>query len=412
MIRRAVTVGATLLLLLASIGGGPVIAGDQPDDQSAIIAANNVAEDQAYADKFGTSTDEATARRLDRRAIDESLAVWRERGDEFTGVYFTHTADAYTLHIVVKEGVDATLDLPQTETITTVYETAPRSWNELLDLQAQVAGTEGIGHTWPEITTGQLDIEASGTVAEQLTSQYGDAVNIVAPQEHSAISCATRTSCSDVRGGIQLYPSDDSGDICTLGFIAASNSNGHWKALTAGHCGTEDGWENTNSGFFIGATQTNCWAFAACRFSDYDVQAINCANNTTCHTPRNCVWSSGSGNCYAITGVKGGGFINLGDVMTQTAWDRGPLSSQVSHVHLNMGHTCFFCDDDIGFATNVGMHGGDSGSPAAVDNKAAGMAVGSDGDNSGETDYAYANDGASNGAQYFLDVSICTTSSC
>ena len=117
------------------------------------------------------------------------------------------------------------------QTLKVVYETAPRSWADLMELQAAIVDLDGVTATAPTVQNGTLEVQASSAVGPGLIAQYGDAVQLVDNLAGDIISCNTRTSCDSPRAAIQIYPADDSGFICTLGFIVKANSSGNLKAV-------------------------------------------------------------------------------------------------------------------------------------------------------------------------------------
>jgi len=412
---RAAAIGALLALCLSAGGVPAAIADDEPEDQSALVADNQAQTVEDYAEFHDVSTTEAAAEIADRDAVDEALGAFDR--DVFGGVYFTHDG-GYTLHIVRAQGHDAgTIELPETPALDVLYEAGSYTYNELLELQGSITAYEGVVWTAPNETTGQVDAYVlTDEQAAALSAEFGKAVNVSLGEAPENLSCTDESSCDIPRGGLRIWPDDNNGELCTSGFIGKSVGGGFIKMLTVGHCGNETWDVGGTAGWTIGTTQLNCNSVLACNPGggaalNYDVEKVGCGS-VQCPTPRNCVyWQSASNRCYVITGVKGDTTIHVGDTVyldgATTEGQNGgfAVTDDVNAVN-SQWYSCGGCSYNVGFQVSHQMQAGDSGGPVFMNNKAWGM-MSNSGPGTGAVNMIYADT-----AEFYVDVSICLSSSC
>jgi len=209
-------------MVVATLIGGTwaAVAADKQNEwptvqeQQAAALAMDIA---SYAKGHDVSAEEAAARLADREAVDAVLGTLRtEHGDEFADAYFTHDK-GFTVHILQVVGHEgATLELPATKTLNVVYETAPRSWNQLYALHKVVEGLavkgeiklSAQGINLDSLLTGKIWVTVKDEAsAETVRKVGGDAVNVmisdIEPQAITA-SCPDRFDCRPVQGGIAI----------------------------------------------------------------------------------------------------------------------------------------------------------------------------------------------------------------
>jgi hypothetical protein len=112
-----------------------------------------------------------------------------------------------------------------------------------------------------------------------LAGRYGSAVVLEAATPTVFDTCSSMNYCWPLKGGLRIYPTEETAAKCTLGFLGRRNDTNAMVALTAGHCialggdGVDDKWGHSITpppsalfGGEIGHTWTN--------YADADVGLI------------------------------------------------------------------------------------------------------------------------------------------
>jgi hypothetical protein len=397
------------VLLLASLAIAPASAGNSqptPEDQTALIAAAKVADAEGLADYAGISLTEATARSEDEAATRDIATTLNP--DTFTGMYYTQDSTSYTLHIVAKAGTAAARPaLPRLNVLRVVYETAPRSRNEMQAISKDIASFDPLGWSAiePDPATGRVNVIAtSATTAEAISKQFGDSVTVTLGAPLTTISCTDRLHCTPSRGGIYIAtlsgdPAPLDYEICTFGFKAKNLSNGVIKMLSAGHCNIDvDGGTNVYHPILDGVNTELCpggantYVFVGGGYGDY----MKCGNGYL--AAGNIILHDFDANiAYPITSDRVATSINNGNGCWMSgagfkeAWRTSKFATVDGQGSYNVdwpNHGTYYIN---GFRCNYQMKNGDSGGPVYYDNGAMGImtAIGSGFTVNSFTDYGF-----------------------
>jgi len=363
---------------------------------------------RAWVEMYGVDEGIAKAQ-IDARAdLDKTAEAVAREPEKYTGFYVTHENGEFFFHIVVKEGQQPDLAVPRSDAVHITYETQPVSRADLdrlfVELTTNLLDRDLYWtHLGYDAEHGQLvgsfPADEATEIARQVLGEHGEVTK--SDGLYAPTACNEYDDCTPFRGGIRLYPQDNTGFICSIGFIAKGIGTGKERPITAGHCGSEANWVHglNASGVWVGQTaaiEQSVWG---------DLQKIS--RSTWQAQPRDSIMYSWQQTNYDVDSVKVKSTIGRNDNVNMTGQTSG---TKVTTVAFSPDSWCLndvngqtFCVMD-GASAAAQMQPGDSGGPAYYNGDAMGIVSVAGG---GITLWTYADN-----IDNLLDAAICLTDAC
>jgi hypothetical protein len=166
----------------------------------------------------------------------------------------------------------------------------------------------GIKVSTNSVLVGVRGLDEAAT--ERLVQQFGPAISTREDPTRHLDACTSRVVCPPLKGGIKIYETNHTTNICTAGFIVKLEGTTTLRVLTAGHCielsvgQIGAGWSHNGTQF--GTAKTETWG----QGSDADAGLMSVSGLTG---DRNLVYASSSSDIRHITGYLVNSAQNEGD---------------------------------------------------------------------------------------------------
>lgn len=144
----------------------------------------------------------------------------------------------------------------------------------------------------------------------RLIERFGPEVSTREEPTHQLDACTSRVICPPLKGGIKIYETINTNNICTSGFIVKLEGTTTLRVLTAGHCielsdgQIGSGWSHHGSQF--GTARTETWG----QLSDADAGLISLGSLAD---PKNLVYASSPSDIRYVSGYIVNSAQNEGD---------------------------------------------------------------------------------------------------
>lgn len=241
----------------------------------------------------------------------------------YAGIFFDQLRGGIAVFLFTDSGSARTANVRSLVPDGVPYEirSVLRSESELQELKAVILASEsaldvsglsglgvGIDVVRNAVYVGVPDLDAEKD--SRLRAMYGDAV-VIEPMGNSvADTCNGVSYCWPLKGGLRIYPTEETLAKCTLGFLGRRNDTNAMVAITAGHCiemggdGVSDKWGHSvtpAASALFGGELGNTWT----QYADADVGLIQLNSEAVSALgSRNLLLTEEPGSIQNVTGFR------------------------------------------------------------------------------------------------------------